>query len=118
MKVKLKANHTLVSEIQSYLNYLHDARTQGLAQNQIAGFGSKHASAAQSFHQAYAEGGLGGVDDLIDSINEVIKESGGTKGFREGCGLENGSEGRPDFLIIMFVDFTTDRVIAQEAIPV
>lgn len=118
MSLKLKVNVELIGEIQSYLNYLHDSRLKKLVANQIATLADRHSRVISAFQEAYAYGGLGEVDELLDSINESIREGAGQLGFREGCGLEHGRNGSQNLLIVMFVEFNTDRVIGQEAIPV
>ncbi len=119
MVTKLKADPNLVKDVQAYLSYLTDAYAQKLSPRQISGFGEKFPAASRFFQDAYAAAGLSGVDDLLEAINESLTAIGCTKGFREGCALQQArDENEQSLLIVLFVDFKTDQVIADFSIAV
>ncbi len=115
MQVKTMIDQKLIKQTLDYVNYLVDARIKQISPNQLTRYSERCDLAAPAFRSAFEHGGLLAVDELIESLNEALKNEGAELGFREGCGLET-QEGRPPYLIIILVNFSSDRAIAQDAI--
>ncbi len=67
-----------------------------------------------AFRQAFQNGGLDEVDNLIDSINAAIRLAGGSKGLGDGAALQHADGSDPAYLHIVFVDFVTEEILARE----
>lgn len=115
MKVREMLDQKLIKQTIDYFNYLNDCKVKQIPGTQIVRYSDRCDIAVTAFQDAYNAKGLAGVDDLLESINQELHKANSTLGFREGCGLET-QEGRPPYLIILLVNFSSDRVIAQDAI--
>lgn len=115
MQVKDMIDQRLIKQTLDYVNYLADARVKQISSSQVSRYSDRCELAVPAFRMAFERGGLLAVDELIESLNEALKNEGSELGFREGCGLET-QEGRPPYLIIILVSFSSDRAIAQDAI--
>ena len=71
-------------------------------------------AAIDAFKQSYAQGGLEAVDALIESFNSELRNRGGLEGLRQGCALEESGAGI--YLHLIFVNLSTDKVLARETI--
>lgn len=68
------------------------------------------------FRHAYTSGGFASCDMLVAGINAVLRAQGSKSGMANGCAVE-GEEGQaPEFLHVVFIDFTTDKVLYRDAV--
>lgn len=70
------------------------------------------------FSDAFQKGGLDEVDDLIDTVNESIKKSGGKEGLGEGAAFEHPNNDRPGYLHLSYRVFESGKLIARESIVI
>ncbi len=112
LKMSLKPNPKLAADLISFLNDFNAAKqgterfSPGLSDDLLS-----------AFRESFKSGGLDQVDDLIDSINESIKQSGGTKGLGLGAALEHETASKPACLHISFAEFETDKIFLRSYIP-
>jgi hypothetical protein len=98
--------------IQGIIDFLEKQAAHRVANTR--GVESMGRAALDSFKNNYAEGGLEAVDALITLLNKELIARGSLEGLREGCALEESRAGT--YLHIVFVNLSTDKVLARETI--
>jgi hypothetical protein len=104
LEVELKVNPELVKAVLDFVSQTNETKK------------TPAFVLSEEIKAAFKRGGLDAVDRLITSINNCIKEKGGTAGLGEGAALEERSSGGPFYLHIYFATFEFDNVIARQEI--
>lgn len=109
IKMAIEVSDRLIQEIKHFLNDQAECRANG-----THGLHGPSAIVLDAFRESFQSGGLDCVDELIEAINNSIKQNNGVEGLGEGASLEQSDNGGS--LHIFFVNFETEKVLARASI--